>query len=53
MLKREIEDVINEVFIGELQKNALDFIAYLKAKGLLVEDPGNHMWDAKYKDEIV
>ncbi|MCL2284942.1 MAG: hypothetical protein FWC32_01090 [Firmicutes bacterium] len=53
MLKRTMEDVINEVFTGDLQRNALDLAAYLKENQCSAEDPGNHMWDAKYKDEVV
>ena len=52
-MKKKIEDVINAVFAGDLQKNALDLIAYLRVNELSIEDPGDHQWDARYKDQIV
>ena len=53
MSKRQIEDVINDVFTDDLRKNALDLSAYLRTSGLSVEDPEDHQWDARYKNEIV
>ena len=52
-MKKKIEDIINDVFTGDLQKNALDLISYLRANDLSIEDPGDHQWDVRYQDEIV
>ena len=34
MPEKRFEDTINELLTGDAQKNALDFVAYLRANGL-------------------
>jgi len=52
MPNKKIEDVIGEVLTGHLQKNALDFVAYLRANKIAFEESENY-WEVKYKDECV
>ena len=36
---RTIEDVIKEILTGQMQQNALDYVAFLKANGMIPEEP--------------
>ena len=49
MSKKKIEDVINETLKDEAKKNALDFIGFLRSKGIPIEESDNY-WEVKYKD---
>ena len=53
MSAKTIEDVIRETLTGDAQKNALDFIAYLRANEIEipVNAPYNFFWDAEYRSE--
>jgi len=59
MTKRKIEDVINDFHVGDDKealdslKNALDFVAYLRAKNVVLGDSDNNFWDGKYENETV
>lgn len=46
-MNREFEDVINEVLVGDARKNALNFVEYLSANGLLFERIKGY-WEDKY-----
>lgn len=50
MSNQKIEDVINEVLIGEAKKNALDFVSYLNKNKMIITE--NHS-EVRYKDEII
>ena len=58
MPEQKIENFIGDVLIGETQKNALEFVAYLRANEMLFVR-GNGYWEdklywmIKYKDEYV
>lgn len=58
MSEQKIENIIGEVLTGEAQKNALEFVAYLRANEMLFER-GNGYWEnqlywlIKYKNEYV
>jgi hypothetical protein len=58
MSEQRIENFIGEVLTGDAQKNALEFVAYLKASEMLFER-GKGYWEDKlywlitYKDEYV
>jgi len=52
MPNRRIEDVIVGLLKGDAQKNALDFIAHLRANEIKPEESENY-WEIKYKDECV
>ena len=43
-----IENVINERLIGDEQKNALDFIAYLRDNEMQIEREVGGYWDGKF-----
>ena len=54
--KREIEDVICELLTGDMQKNALDFTAHLRACGIPLTKTSQKSGDiiaAKYNGEDV
>jgi len=53
MSKKRIEEVISETLRGDAQKNALDFITYLRANEIEIplDGPDNNFWDATYKGE--
>ena len=56
--EKRIEDFICEVLTEEAQKNALAFVAHLRASEMLIERFVYHgedkrHWQIKYKDEIV
>jgi hypothetical protein len=57
--EHNIEHFINETLVGDTQRNALDFTAYLKTGGLLFERNRNGFWEdklywtVKYKDKTV
>ena len=48
--QKKIEDIINETLKGDIQKNALDFVAYLRASDMTV---GEEHGIIKYKGENV
>lgn len=52
MSVQKVEDVIKDVLKDDAQKNALDFIAYLRANDIPVEESDNY-WEIKYKDKCV
>jgi hypothetical protein len=43
----KIEDFINEVLTGDIQKNALEFIACLRVNGMLFERVNKGYWEDK------
>ena len=49
---QRIEDAINSVLEGDTQRNALDFVAYLRAQEIPLEDAENY-WEVKYQNECV
>jgi hypothetical protein len=56
--EQRIENYIFDVLIGDTQKNALDFVAYLRANEMLFEKGKGYWedklyWMIKYKDEYV
>ena len=55
MSKKRIEDVICDVFIGDTQKNALDFIAFMRANEMPPPDEPEYenCWDIMLKNEVV
>ena len=58
MAEQKIENLIGEILIGDAQKNALEFIAYLRVNEMLFERGKNYWedelyWGIKFKDEIV
>lgn len=52
MPKRNIEEVICDVLTGNAQKNALDFVAYLRAHEIPIEKAETY-WDIQYKGHTV
>jgi len=50
MAEKSIEAVINEALTGDTQKNALDFIAWLRANGM---NPGGDHGEVSYKGQCV
>ena len=52
MSNKKIEVMINDVLSGDAQKNALEFVAYLRRYEMSFED-NEFCWDIKYKDNIV
>ncbi len=52
MPNRRIEDVVSGVLKGDAQKNALEFVAYLRHNGIPLEE-SDHYWEVKYRDECV
>ena len=58
MSEQKIEKSILEVLVGDKQKNALEFVAYLKANEMLFERAGGYWadklyWMIKFDDEYV
>ncbi|MDD4493462.1 MAG: hypothetical protein PHV32_03815 [Eubacteriales bacterium] len=58
MTEQNAEYYIAEILVGDAQKNALDFLAYLRANEMLFERgkgywAGKLYWLIKYKDEYV
>jgi len=59
MFEQEMESLIGEVLVGDAQKNAMEFIAYLRAGGMAFEKAKDGYWKDKpywhvtYKDEYV
>jgi len=53
MALRMIEDVIAERFSGDMQKNALEFIAHLRASDIVLNDSDNYFWNGEYKGKGV
>ncbi len=56
--KQSIENIISEVLISDAQKNALEFVTYLRASEMLFERGkgywnDKYYWMIKYKDEYV
>lgn len=52
MSNKSIEAVINEILTGDTQRNALDFVAHLRANEIPLEESENY-WEVKYKDKVV
>ncbi len=52
MAINKIENVITNVLKGDTQKNALDFVSYLKANEIPIQESENY-WEIKYKGECV
>lgn len=52
MSNQRIEDVINNVLKDDARKNALDFITYLRANEIPLEESENY-WEVKYRDKCV
>lgn len=52
MANKGIELVIKEVLKDAIQKNALDFVSYLRANGITLGDSENY-WEAMYEDKCV
>ena len=50
MIKKKIEEVINETLKDEAQKNALDFVCFLRTKGIMLDESENY-WEVKYNDK--
>ena len=48
---RKIEDVANEILKGDVQSNVLDFVGYLRANDIALDDSKNYFWNAVYKDK--
>ena len=46
--KPKIEDFIHE-YLGDMQKNALDFVAYLRANKMSISKYSKELWMVKYK----
>ena len=58
MSEQGIENFIGDVLAGDMQKNALEFAAYLAASDMLFERGGGYWadklyWRIKYKDKSV
>jgi hypothetical protein len=58
MLEQNIEDFINDILTEDTQKNALKFVAYLRANEMLFEREKGYWedkfyWGIKYKDKFV
>ena len=58
MSEQKIEYFINKILIGDAQKNALEFVAYLKVNEMLFERGGGYWedkfyWYVKYANETV
>ena len=51
-MSRKIEDAIMDVLKGDAQKNALDFVAYLRENEIPLEESDN-LWSVQYKDEYM
>lgn len=52
MPAKRIEDVINDVLKGDAQQNALDFVAYLRANDIPIQESEAY-WDIQYKGKSV
>lgn len=52
MSDREIEDIITETLKGASQQNALDFVAYLREREVLIKGSANY-WDVHYRGKNV
>ena len=52
MSNRRIEEVISEVLEGNSQKNALDFVSYLRTKDITPSESENY-WEIVYNGRIV
>ncbi|MCL2641473.1 MAG: hypothetical protein FWD53_11545 [Phycisphaerales bacterium] len=48
MSKKRIEDVINGILMGDAQKNARDFVAFLRSNDVTLNDSDNSFWNAVY-----
>jgi len=58
MIEQKIEDIINETLIGDAQKNALEFVAFLKSNHMQFErEKGywedKYYWGIKYNNDFV
>jgi len=52
-MKLQIEDVIKDVLNGDTLKNAIDFIAYLKANKINPQWSATNVWKISYKSYSV
>ena len=52
MASRKIEDAINDVLKDGAQQNALDFVTYLRANEIPLDESENY-WEVKYRDECM
>lgn len=52
MATRKIEDAISAVLTGDAQKNALDFVAYLRASEIPIQESDTY-WDIQYEGKSV
>lgn len=52
MPNERIEDVIGGVLVGDAQKSAFDFVAYLRANEIPLEESEKY-WEVKYMDDCV
>lgn len=52
MPNQKIENVISTLLTDDARKNALDFIAHLRAEGIPIEESENY-WEISYRDESV
>lgn len=50
---KRIEVVAGDVLKGDTQKNALDFITYLRSIEIPIEEESENYWEVKYKDECI
>ena len=50
MSKKRIEEVISETLKDGAQKNALDFVRFLREKEIPLEESDNY-WEVKYRDK--
>ena len=51
-VRQKIEDAIAELLIGENQKNALDFIVYLRTNKISLSQAYPDTWRASYKSKV-
>ncbi|MCL2546449.1 MAG: hypothetical protein FWE06_04555 [Oscillospiraceae bacterium] len=49
----KIEDIINEVLMGEARKNALDFVEYLQTNGAQFSDSDNFFWNPTFNEKAL
>jgi len=50
-MHKKIEEAITGVLKGEAQKNALEFVDYLKSNGFVFHDSDNYFWHPTYKNK--
>jgi len=52
IVKQKIEDVINDTYIGDALKNAIDFISHLSANKISLSQESPKSWKASFKGKI-